>query len=223
MVDIYQELGLSTPAITMTGCQVVDANGQVLWERRMDPADAQLLVDWADSSGHSLVAVRNSGDAVANYQAPDFAPWGVWNRFTRVVGPLAAHLQGQSPLAMALYGARACAAAAQIVPELPTTLWTHWAPRPEEQVMFLWHRESDKGRALAGFCRRRGYSPAEVVAMGDAHIDIPMLTWAGIGVAMPGASAEVRAAAKIQIEPGDPHPVRTALIRLGILPPGGAP
>ncbi|MCG0238127.1 MAG: HAD-IIB family hydrolase [Firmicutes bacterium] len=217
MVEIYHDLGLTTPAITLTGCQVVDARGRVLWEQRMDPAAAERLAAWAEAGGYCLVAVLDSGDAVATCRAPDFGPWEQWNPFTRVVGPLRPLLR-RPPLLMAVYGRSACAAAAPLVRELPHTQTAFWAPTPEEHVLCLWHREADKGRALAAFCQRRGYRPAEVIAMGDSVIDIPMLAWAGAGVAMPGAPPEVQAAAALRLEGPDPWPVRTALRRLGVLP-----
>ncbi|MFO7171403.1 MAG: HAD-IIB family hydrolase [Bacillota bacterium] len=218
MVDIYQDLGLTTPAITLTGCQVVDARGRVLWEQRMDPAAAERLAAWAEAGGYSLVAVLDSGDVVATCQAPDFGPWEHWNPFTRVVGPLGPLLRRRPPLLMAVYGRSACAAAAPLARDLPHTQAALWAPSAAEHVLCLWHREADKGRALAAFCQSRGYRPEEVIAMGDSVIDIPMLTWAGVGVAMPGAEPGVRAAATLRLEGPDPWPVRTALRRLGVLP-----
>lgn len=53
----------------------------------------------------------------------------------------------------------------------------------------------DKAGALASLCQRLGVSPDEVVAFGDMPNDIPMLRWAGIGVAVANAHAEALAAA----------------------------
>jgi len=41
-----------------------------------------------------------------------------------------------------------------------------------------------KGQALADFCAERSISAVEVIAFGDAPNDIPMLRWAGHGVAI---------------------------------------
>ena len=52
-----------------------------------------------------------------------------------------------------------------------------------------------KASGLALVCQRLGISAAEVVAVGDAWNDLPMLAWAGMGVAMANAAPEVIEAA----------------------------
>lgn len=51
-----------------------------------------------------------------------------------------------------------------------------------------------KGTGLAGLCERVGVDRAGVVAFGDMPNDVPMLRWAGHGVAMANAHPDVRAA-----------------------------
>ncbi len=48
-----------------------------------------------------------------------------------------------------------------------------------------------KATALARVCTRLGVEPAGVVAAGDNHNDLPMLEWAGRGLAMANAAEEV--------------------------------
>ena len=48
-----------------------------------------------------------------------------------------------------------------------------------------------KASGLARLCERLGVDRSEVVAVGDAWNDIPMLEWAGVGVAMGGAAEHV--------------------------------
>jgi Cof subfamily protein (haloacid dehalogenase superfamily) len=52
-----------------------------------------------------------------------------------------------------------------------------------------------KASGLAMLCERLGVAPEEVVAVGDGWNDIPMLSWAGVGVAMAGAADPVLEAA----------------------------
>jgi Cof subfamily protein (haloacid dehalogenase superfamily) len=52
-----------------------------------------------------------------------------------------------------------------------------------------------KASALAGLCLARGIAPEEVIAFGDMPNDLPMLAWAGYGVAVANAHPEVLAAA----------------------------
>lgn len=51
----------------------------------------------------------------------------------------------------------------------------------------------DKAQALAKLCASLGIAPAEVVAFGDMPNDIPMLQWAGRGIAVANAHAQVLA------------------------------
>ncbi|BDG59140.1 HAD family hydrolase [Caldinitratiruptor microaerophilus] len=219
MLDVYRALGLSTPAITIAGAQIVDSDGRVLKEHRMHPDAVAAIESAAEAAGASLVAVQDSGLSLGTRRADDFGPWEIWNPWTRIVGePLARHRGGKLPLFMAVYGKRSCEALLPLAPALPDTQWELWAPRDDEHVLYLWHRDANKGTALAEFCAARGYRPEEVVAMGDALLDLSMLSWAGTGVAMAAAPDEVKRVCALVTEPDDPHPVATALWRLGLTP-----
>jgi Cof subfamily protein (haloacid dehalogenase superfamily) len=67
-----------------------------------------------------------------------------------------------------------------------------------------------KATALAAVAASLGASRDEVVAFGDGNNDAPMLAWAGVGVAMPHASAAALAAADRIAPDGD---LETALAR----------
>lgn len=51
----------------------------------------------------------------------------------------------------------------------------------------------DKGIAIETLCRMRGIDRSRVLAAGDERIDIPMLRFAGCGIAMGNANDEVKA------------------------------
>ena len=51
------------------------------------------------------------------------------------------------------------------------------------------------GESLRRVCERLGIAPAEVMAFGDAQNDMSMLDFAGYGVAMGNACAELKAMA----------------------------
>lgn len=53
----------------------------------------------------------------------------------------------------------------------------------------------DKGQGLAWLARHLDIPQAEVLAVGDNDNDVPMIRWAGVGVAMGNASDAARAAA----------------------------
>jgi len=53
----------------------------------------------------------------------------------------------------------------------------------------------NKGHGLAWLARHLGVGQPEVLAIGDSEADVPMLDWAGVGVAMGNGSAAAKAAA----------------------------
>ena len=63
-----------------------------------------------------------------------------------------------------------------------------------EYLEFL-NSEANKGNALRWLADHLGISPDQIMACGDMLNDLPLIEMAGIGVAMPSAVEEVRAAA----------------------------
>ncbi|MEJ6120720.1 Cof-type HAD-IIB family hydrolase [Vibrio sp. 2-Bac 85] len=56
---------------------------------------------------------------------------------------------------------------------------------------------NNKGNALAHYAKKIGIKPENIVAVGDNFNDIPMLRFAGVGIAMQQANAEVKVCADI--------------------------
>jgi Cof subfamily protein (haloacid dehalogenase superfamily) len=77
-------------------------------------------------------------------------------------------------------------------------------------------RKVSKGAALAAVAASLGVSREEVVAIGDSINDIPMLEWAGTGVAIRHAPEEVRRVASFTTVSGAGEGVGEALERLGL-------
>jgi Cof subfamily protein (haloacid dehalogenase superfamily) len=71
-----------------------------------------------------------------------------------------------------------------------------------------------KATALARVCERRGIASEQVVAFGDMPNDLPMLEWAGHGVAVANAHPEVLAAADEVTAANDEAGVARVLERL---------
>lgn len=72
-----------------------------------------------------------------------------------------------------------------------------------------------KASALQRYCALRDIAAAEVIAFGDMPNDLPMLHWAGCGVAVANAHPEVLAAADLVTRSNDADGVALALDRLG--------
>lgn len=71
-----------------------------------------------------------------------------------------------------------------------------------------------KASALARVCSERGIESREVIAFGDMPNDLPMLAWAGHGVAVAGAHPDVIAAADEVTASNDEAGVARVLERL---------
>jgi 5-amino-6-(5-phospho-D-ribitylamino)uracil phosphatase len=78
--------------------------------------------------------------------------------------------------------------------------------------------EATKERALAELCRRLRIDASSVLAIGDSRNDVPMLRWAGIGVAMANALPEVQEAVSYVTERNDADGVARAIERFVLGP-----
>ncbi|MCP5028020.1 MAG: HAD family hydrolase [Actinomycetia bacterium] len=77
---------------------------------------------------------------------------------------------------------------AEVTPHLPDGVY---ATCSGAQFIELMAEGVDKAAGLAHLCERLGIESAAVVAFGDQLNDLPMLAWAGRGVAMANAHPEV--------------------------------
>ena len=75
------------------------------------------------------------------------------------------------------------------------------------------NRDASKKNALAKLCADFGIASERVLAIGDSRNDIPMLRWAGIGVAMGNALPEVREAVRYVTARNDQDGVARAIER----------
>jgi hydroxymethylpyrimidine pyrophosphatase-like HAD family hydrolase len=87
-------------------------------------------------------------------------------------------------------------------------------PSPQGSTIEVVAPGVSKGHALETVARHLGIPPAEIAAFGDARNDIEMLAFAGYGVAMGGAPAEVLAVADAQTESAQRDGVAREIRRL---------
>ena len=73
---------------------------------------------------------------------------------------------------------------------------------------------TSKAAGLAVVAERLGVERARVLAFGDGNNDVPMLAWAGVGVAMDHARPEARQAADLVAPVGDPESSLARAVRL---------
>ncbi|MDQ2663435.1 MAG: Cof-type HAD-IIB family hydrolase [Candidatus Eremiobacteraeota bacterium] len=75
------------------------------------------------------------------------------------------------------------------------------------------NRDATKQRALARLCADFQIAPEKVLAIGDSRNDVPMLKWAGMGIAMGNALPEVREAVRRVTASNDEDGVALAIER----------
>ena len=75
------------------------------------------------------------------------------------------------------------------------------------------HAEADKAAGVKRVAEHYGIPKERVMAIGDAPNDLPMIKWAGLGVAMHNAWDEVKKNAQLTVPSNDNDGVATALER----------
>jgi Cof subfamily protein (haloacid dehalogenase superfamily) len=88
----------------------------------------------------------------------------------------------------------------------------------EFEELAVTNLRATKKNALERLCRNLAVTPERVLAIGDSRNDVPMLRWAGIGVAMGNALPEVKAAVKHVTDRNDQNGVARAIERYALEP-----
>ncbi len=201
-----------TPIISYNGALTRTLGGKTLSHRPVPAEAAQTVVHFAAEHGHHLnyylddvLYVREKTHWAQVYQERT-------GSVPRVVHDLA-RFDGQRPTKILLID----------TPEVTDTLLKHfqeqfgdslYITKTEDEYLEFMDRGVSKGEALSGVADALGVPQAQCVALGDSYNDIPMLRWAGLGVAMSSGRAEARAAADTLAPPADDDGVGVMLDRL---------
>lgn len=78
-------------------------------------------------------------------------------------------------------------------------------------------KDIDKGKAIDALLKHLGASQADTIAFGDAKVDIPMLEYCAVGVAMGSGGKEIRAMADLVTDGVDEDGLYHAFEKLGLL------
>ncbi len=170
-------------------------DGAVLEERVMEPDTALRLLAWcAARCGSTILWCRDGLFADrSNFFSDTYARLS----FTEpkpLVSPQAAAASGVYKIL--LLGLAPEVLAAQ---EEARSLFSGRANafRSSPEVLELVPPGVDKGSGLARLSELLGIPREEIIALGDGENDIPMLRWAGLGIAMGNAPESVQAAADL--------------------------
>lgn len=187
-----RELGISMPLITYNGALIRSSTDDTVYYKCPMPlAEAQEVVRRARTE-HLHV----------NYYVDDQLYMEEENEYARHyrdtykvmphIGPL--HRLTDPPLKIIVTGD----------PDKLNAFWdqaaAHFGDRlhiakSNPEFLEFTHPQATKGMALAVLADKLGIKREEVMAIGDSYNDIPMLEFAGVGVAMGNADEKVKAAA----------------------------
>ncbi|HLG76206.1 MAG TPA: Cof-type HAD-IIB family hydrolase [Ktedonobacteraceae bacterium] len=97
-----------------------------------------------------------------------------------------------------------------------------YVTQSSHNLIELLHPDVSKENALRTIAAQLGIAAEEIMALGDSHNDVGMLRFAGMGVAMGNASAEVKAAARSITTSNAEHGVAVAIEQMILSQPSKA-
>ncbi len=184
------ELGITTPIVAFQGAVVAEPQGgEVLWSRTLTPEMANAALD-ALAAWPTEVAAYLGNDVYVNMRTPWVEGYAERNPGRVHVVDDLRDLAEMSLCRLVAVGGEDDVAVlhSNLTKAFDSTLHiTRSLPRFCE----ILHPEGGKHKALAWLGSRLGVRRDETIAFGNGYNDVHMLEWAGLGVAVDGAVAEV--------------------------------
>jgi Cof subfamily protein (haloacid dehalogenase superfamily) len=220
---IYQQrLGLDDFVVANQGALVVHpASGRQLWRRPVEPGLASALLARGRAEGFDVLLATDEG-----FVASPSSPW-VTQNFAARDGTLRVHARdlddeaAKGPLKVLWFGdtpavhAFSRVMAAELGAKAEVVITT-------AHLVEFNAPDATKATGVAAVARHYGIAQGDVLAFGDSHNDVPLLRWAGLGVAMSHGLPEARAVADLIAPDADPERALAVVIDL-LLADDGAP
>jgi Cof subfamily protein (haloacid dehalogenase superfamily) len=190
-----QILGITGPLVCYQGAAIFEASsGAILREKPVPQDVTRQVLDWADA--HHVHAQCYADDTLYVQQI---------NRFSKMYTDLAKVEATVVPSLRAAFADRPTikivlvddpGPAAEYLAELKPLLGDRaYLTRSDPHFVEVLSPDINKGEALAFVAAKYGATLAEAMAVGDAWNDVPLITAAGIGVAMGSGPPELFAKA----------------------------
>ncbi|MGI4813722.1 MAG: Cof-type HAD-IIB family hydrolase [Janthinobacterium lividum] len=191
LATLIEQLSITAPCAAFNGGNIVSADLQVLSAERLSAADARSVLDelaargldaWLFSRGEWQIT-RTDGDYI--------------DLETRTLGfgpRILPRFEDLSSVDKIVSATRDTAALARAEGELATRFGgALTVMRSQTYYLDFSHRLANKGHAIHALAQTLGVPLNEVAALGDMPNDLPMLSAAGMSIAMGQAEAAVRA------------------------------
>ena len=189
VVAATEGLGLKDPVVSYQGAHIADpTTGRELWHRPLTPQMAAAALEAVEPWGLDVMAYHRHRVYVAR-MTPWMEEYAQRNRVQVHVMEDLREMAARGPTRLVVVGGE----------EEVRRLETHLKAAFDSQLYVtrslphfceMLHPESGKDRALAWLCDRLGIRQEEAIAFGNGYNDVPMLAWAGLGVAVQGAVPE---------------------------------
>jgi Cof subfamily protein (haloacid dehalogenase superfamily) len=213
-IRVSRELGLNLPVICCHGALTKDfGTNTTLVHIPVPLVYARPMIEFAERQGLALAVYvdesfwRLEGSHI--YMQDMTGPaWREAPSFEDVVT--------QAPTFLRFLGSESVAAMQREFGDLPLSFrYETWHDFVECAVL---SREASKQTALARLCADFGVQAEHVLAIGDSRNDVPMMQWAGVGVAMGNALPEVRQAVRYVTAGNEHDGVALAIERFALRP-----
>ncbi len=209
MVWLAEEMGLHGPQVTANGAGIWTPGQGTEIISRLDWEDVHTALAYARDN--TLPRALSGTHGV--FCEPGWAPEGVEEALREV---------GEEPPTIVPDACEAepdpwkvitIARRGQPLPPAPALRTAHWV-RTGSAFFEAIPSGSSKATGVEEVCRRLGIAREAVAAIGDSENDLPLLRWAGVGIAMAHAPAEVRQAADVLTTTNNEDGVAKAIEKL---------
>ncbi len=191
---VAETLGLNTPLIVHAGAQVKDlVTEQTIYECPLPLDCAVAIAAFCDE--HSLQISVPLGDVSYLRLHRESGRWPAHVRMPERIAPMIT----SAPLSIWIPGEAAIDAVLErfALQFAGRVLFSRAYNGDGSTVLALTSSEANKGTGLSALCTALGVDPAEVMAVGDADVDLPMFKLSGLSVTLANAAPEVQALADV--------------------------
>ena len=179
------ELDLRSPIASFQGAHIGDPfTGEVLWHRPLTEDMTLSALDALESSDHEVLSYVGD-DIYATCMTPLAKAYGDRNGVNVYVVDDLRETAVRRPTRLVAFGEEDATRALEL--DLQATFGEGlYVTRSLPTFCEILHPESGKEKALEWLCARLGSRREEVVVFGNGYNDVPMIAWAGLGVAVRG-------------------------------------
>ncbi len=194
-LPFVEQLGLTTPIISYNGAMVKNPHtGEVWLHERIDAGVATQVMDYAHV--HDLQLNYYLDD---HFYSVAYTEWAQLyhartNAPIEIKPDLYTTLRNTAPTKMIIVDSKE--RTDSLLPPFREQFGANlYVTKSNDEYLEMMPPRANKAAALAIVAARFGCTAAETIAFGDSYNDIPMLQWAGLGIAVGNAKPEAIAAA----------------------------